>query len=225
MLFAAAANAQHISFVASWGGYQPWNVPAYVSNVIYHDYYNYDWVHTRQIVRHGRLSYNVILQNRNHFVELRMNRFGDIQRVRHYDHYPLHNHVCSSTCGFHEYYYNSFSSVCHSGHHYGHNHIAVRPRPVNYAWGYYYNQPYYVNGYYKKHHKHHNNHHKNKHHVKGKGSKYHDDHNRRPDPIVVKRQHQRRQGTYEELERDRRYRKSDENGSDGRRARSTRRVR
>lgn len=224
MLFAAAANSQHISFVASWGGYQPWNVPVYVSDVVFDRYYDYDWVHTTRVVRHGSLSFNVILQHRNHFVELRMNRFGHVQRVRHFDHYPLHNHVCSSSCGYHEYYYNSFSTVCHSGHHHGHNHIAVRPRPVNYVWGYHYNYPYYVKGHGKKHYKHHDYPNKN-HHAQGKGSKYYDDYNRRPEPIVVKQQHQRRQGTYEELERDKRYRRVEENGSDGRRAPTTRRVR
>lgn len=224
MLVAAAATSQHISFVASWGSYQPWNVPAYVSDVVYHRYNNYDWVHTRKVVRNGQLGYKVLLQHGPQFMEVTMNRFGHVRRVRHYDYYPLNNHVCAATCGYHEHYFNSFVQ---SGHYYG-NSVGYYSRPVNYTWGHYYNGPTYVKVYNKKHYKHQN--HGQKHHVHkqkknhNKKSTYHDDRYRRPDPIVVKqRAPQRRQGTMKELEEDRR-RRAKEGSRSGERTTRSRRV-
>jgi hypothetical protein len=227
LMSAAAASAQHISFVASWGSYQPWNVPAYVSDVVYYRYSDYDWVHTRRVVRNGQLSFRVVLQHGPQFMEVTMNRFGHVRRVRHYDYYPLQNHVCSSVCGYHEFYYNSFSNVCHSGHHHGHNHVTYRPRPASYVWGHYYDYPSHVKIYKKSKYKYYD-HHGPKHHVhKQKGHKhktdYHNNTNRRPDPIVVNQSRDRRQGTMRELEEDRQ-RRSREGKRSGERTYRSRRV-
>ena len=140
---AADAAAQHVSFVASFGAPRAWDVPVAVAEVVYHDYYQYDWVHATRYTRHGRWNYRVLLQRGNSFLELDVNRFGRVRRVRTRNHYPLGGHVCGSHCGFHSNFYNSFHVTCTSPFHHGHNHVAFRPRPVNYVWGHYYNYPAY----------------------------------------------------------------------------------
>ena len=140
---AAGAYAQYVSFVASFGAPRNWNVPAPVAEVVYHDYYDYDWVHATRNFRHGQWFYNVILQRGNHFLEVNIGSHGYVRRVRSFDHYPLAGHVCGAHCGFHSYFYESFHAGCSSPYHHGHNHLVFRPRPVQYVWGHYYQYPSY----------------------------------------------------------------------------------
>jgi hypothetical protein len=140
---AAGVMAQQVSFVASFGAPRAWDVPPAISHVVYHDYYQYDWVHASRHAHHGHWNYNIILQRGNSFVELNLNRFGHVKSMRTFNHYPLAGHVCSGQCGYHSYYYNSFHASCNSPYHYGHNHVIFSPRPVNYVWGHYYDYPSY----------------------------------------------------------------------------------
>ncbi len=148
LLFMASmtqSKAQH--FVASYGVQHQWGVPSYVTQVVYDRYYNYDWVHANR-VNHGGgfFSFNVLLQRGNRFVEVNVDNHGYTQVINRYNSYPLMGHVCGDFCGFHEYYYNSYYNICHSHNHWGHNHVAYRPRPVTYVYGHYRTYPRYVYG-------------------------------------------------------------------------------
>ncbi len=201
---AAAAWAQHISFIASFGAARTWNIPTPVAQVVYHDYYQYDWVHASQTVHHGRLEYNVILQRGNTFLELNIGQYGHVHHVRSFDYYPLAGHICGASCGYHEYYYNSFHVACNSHYHYGHNHVIYRPRPVNYVWGHYHQYPSYNKVVY-------NNttvvHHGNKGHGYKKKSSHHSSNKsayQNRDVRYVQKYPDRRRGNYDEIERERR---------------------
>lgn len=136
------SEAQH--FVASYGVQHQWGIPDYVTNVVYNRYHNYDWVHASR-VHHGggHMSFNVLLQRGNTFLEVNVNDFGQAFVMNRYNHYPMGGHVCNDFCGFHEYYYDTYYSICHSHNHHGHNHIAYRPRPAAYVYGYYRTYPQY----------------------------------------------------------------------------------
>ncbi len=217
---AAGAMAQHVSFIASFGAPRPWDVPPAVSHVVYHDYYQYDFVHASRIAHHGHWNYNIILQRGNSFVELNLNRHGHVRSMRTFNHYPLAGHVCGGHCGYHSYYYNSFHVSCNSPYHYGHNHINYMPRPVNYVWGHYQNYPSYNKVVYHKT-------------VVNKSPKYYKGHKKKAyrhvensrDQRYVRRDEypSRRQGTIRELEDSRRHRESDVRKSRGSRGKKGRR--
>jgi len=216
---AAGVMAQHASFIASFGAPRAWDVPPAVAQVVYHDYYQYDWVHASRYARHGHWNYNVILQRGNTFVELNVNRFGHVRRMRTLNHYPLAGHVCGSHCGFHSYYYSSFHVNCNSPFHHGHNHVVYHQRPVNYVWGHYYSYPSYNKVVYNttvlnNPPKHHNAYRKKEYR--------HVEHQRNQRYVQRDVYPSRRKGNIRELEEAERYRKSDgkhERNERGRRGR------
>ncbi|TRX58299.1 hypothetical protein FNH22_14670 [Fulvivirga sp. M361] len=116
--------AQH--FIASFGIEHSWGVPVHTRTVIYDSYYDHDWVHTRRVVRHGRVFFDVVLQRGNSFIELHIGSEGHIYNTYYRDYYPLHDHVCSYSCGYHPTYYRSHYNGCHSHNHHGHNHVVYR---------------------------------------------------------------------------------------------------
>lgn len=143
-LTAAAVSqgrAQH--FIASFGIERTWNVPEYVSEVVYTNYWNYDWVHATRVVHNGVLSFNVLLQRGNTFIAVNIGPYGHYRTVGRYNYYPLTGHICNEFCGYHDYYYHTYYTVCHSHNHFGHNHIVYRPRPVTYVYGGYRTLPAY----------------------------------------------------------------------------------
>lgn len=142
------SNAQQWSFVTSFGVTQNWAMPYDVVHAIEHDYWGYDIVHTRRIVQHGKLFYDVVLQRGDVFVTVSIGRYGRIfNRVVAYN-YPFHNHVCNNFCGYHSTFYRRNVVACGGNHHHGHNHITyVRRNYYNhqgnghgYAYGQYKSQ-------------------------------------------------------------------------------------
>lgn len=136
-LLVTSANAQ--TFVASFGVQHHWRVPMVVSHYIDDYYYNYNWVHTRQIAHHGSIDYEIVLQRGGVFVELTIDTFGRVFRTVRRDYYPLNEHICGSYCGYHTNYYNAYYTACHSHSHHGHNHVKYYNRPNGYAYGHYKN--------------------------------------------------------------------------------------
>lgn len=129
------ADAQ--SFVASFGVQQTWGVPISVVHYVDDYYYGYEWVHTRQIVRHGVIDFQVILQRGPVFIEITLDRFGRVYRTVRRDYYPLVNHVCGPSCGYHVKYYRTHYAACSGHSHHGHNHVVYYKRPRGNAYGYY----------------------------------------------------------------------------------------
>ncbi|MTI21365.1 hypothetical protein E1176_10070 [Fulvivirga sp. RKSG066] len=131
------SKAQH--FVASFGVHHQWNVPQRIFHAVDYHYYDYDWVHARRIVRGGRVSFDVILQRGDVFVELNVGARGRIFGRTFFDYYPLYEHVCGNYCGFHQAYYRSHRVACNSHIHRGHNHVVYRPIYRQYNKRHYYN--------------------------------------------------------------------------------------
>lgn len=147
--FSWKGEAQH--FIASFGTQHSWGVPYYVSDIVYDNYYDYNWVHATRIVRGGYVSFDVLLQRGDAFVEVNIGRHGRIQSSRFINYYPLHDHICGDFCGFHSNYYNAYYNNCNSHHHHGHNHVIYRPGVrvhVYNDYGYRYRRPYYNKTYY-----------------------------------------------------------------------------
>lgn len=136
-------NAQ--TFIASFGVEQSWGVPVGVANYIDDYYYGYEWVHTRRVVRHGMVDFEVIMQRGPVFVVITMDRYGRVYRTVNRDYYPLNEHVCGAYCGYHNNYYRNHYVVCTGHTHYGHNHVNYYSRPRGNAYGYYKNHNYYLN--------------------------------------------------------------------------------
>ena len=123
ILFLPKSNAQHFSFVTSFGVTQSWGMPYEVVHAIEHDYWGYDVVHTSRINQHGKLFFDVLLQRGDVFVNVSIGRYGRIyNRVITYD-YPFYNHVCNNFCGYHSNFYRRNVVACGSHHHHGHNHV------------------------------------------------------------------------------------------------------
>ncbi|UII27047.1 hypothetical protein LVD15_01020 [Fulvivirga maritima] len=123
-------SSQAQRFIASFGVQHSWGVPTVVSHVVYDNYHGYEWVHTKRHYLHGQLFFDVVLQQSNYFIELRVDNFGHVVRREYVDYYPLHDHICGSYCGYYSNYYNSHYSACHDHHHHGHNHVVyVNPAP------------------------------------------------------------------------------------------------
>ncbi len=144
LLAASVTKSEAQYFVASYGVQHQWGVPDYVTHMVYDRFHNYDWVHTSRI-HHGagHVSFNILLQRGNRFLEVNVNNHGYTQVINRYNYYPMGGHVCGDFCGYHEYYYDTYYNICHSHNHYGHNHIAYRPRPVTYVYGNYRTYPRY----------------------------------------------------------------------------------
>jgi len=143
------SEAQH--FIASFGTQHHWNVPQRVSYTVSHDYYGYNWVHAKRIVRGGNIYFDVLLQRGDVFVEVNIGARGRIFGRTYFNNYPLRQHVCNSYCGFHSNYYNTYRATCSSHYHHGHNHVVYRPNRYvtrhNHVKGHKY-------GHYKKHNNH-----------------------------------------------------------------------
>ncbi|MBL3658553.1 hypothetical protein [Fulvivirga sediminis] len=123
-------SSQAQQFIASFGAQHSWGVPSVVTHVVYDNYHGYEWVHTKRHYLHGQLFFDVVLQQSNYFIELRVDNFGHVVRREYVDYYPLHDHICSSHCGYYSNYYNSHYTACHDHHHHGHNHVVyVNPAP------------------------------------------------------------------------------------------------
>lgn len=141
-------------FVASYGYVHGWDIPQAVSYAIEDNYWGYEMIHAERINHHGRLSFNVMLQRGNRFVEVTVNRKGRIIETVKWNHFPLQSHVCGDYCGFHSNYYLTYYRPDHHGHqhYYGCGHYVPKVKVV------------YHNGYdvYKHGHK------IKKHHPKGK---------------------------------------------------------
>lgn len=137
-LVSQRAEAQ--TFVASFGVQQSWGVPISVVRYVDDFYYGYEWVHTRQIVNHGVVDFQIVLQRGPVFIEITLDRFGRAYRTVRRDYYPLDNHVCGPTCGYHANYYRSHYAVCSGHNHSGQNHVVYYKRPrVNVYRNYRYN--------------------------------------------------------------------------------------
>lgn len=114
-------NAQH--FTTSFGFELGWGIPNRVQTVISHDYYGYDMVHASRVARVGIDYFDVVLQRGDIFVQVTVRNDGYISRRTVYQDYPLYDHVCSHSCGYHNTYYVSHRNTCNSHHHSGHNHV------------------------------------------------------------------------------------------------------
>jgi hypothetical protein len=114
-------NAQH--FTTSFGFELGWGIPNRVQTVISHDYYDYDMVHASRITRVGIDYFDVVLQRGDVFIQISVRNDGWISRRTVYQDYPLYDHVCSHSCGYHNNYYVAHRNVCSSHHHGGHNHV------------------------------------------------------------------------------------------------------
>ncbi|UII21059.1 hypothetical protein [Fulvivirga ligni] len=122
-------HSQAQTFIASFGVSHSWGVPHRVSSLVFDHYHGYEWVHTKRQYVHGQLFFDVILQQNDFFVELRLDNYGHVVRREYVDYYPLHDHICGSYCGFYSNYYNSHYNNCHAHHHHGHNHV-IYSRPA-----------------------------------------------------------------------------------------------
>ncbi|MEQ9167838.1 MAG: hypothetical protein RLO12_16375 [Fulvivirga sp.] len=114
-------NAQH--FTTSFGFELGWGIPNRVQTIISHDYYGYDMVHAARVARVGVDYFDVVLQRGDVFIQVTVRNDGFISRRTVYQDYPLYNHVCSHSCGYHNNYYTTYRNVCTSHHHHGHNHV------------------------------------------------------------------------------------------------------
>ena len=159
LLLVSTANAQ--TFIASFGVQQNWGVPYRVSHYIDNNYYDYKWVHAREVVHHGNVEFEVILQRRNVYLQVTLDRFGHVYKTVRRDYYPLYNHECSDYCGFHSNYYVAYRSSFNNHDHDRYDSHYYKPRGN--AYGHYKNHG---NGY-------------NKHGNKGHGNGYnaHGDYN------------------------------------------------
>ena len=159
-VLAIGVQAQH--FVTSFGMELGWNIPTRVRTVVQHHYHDYHVVHATRAPRLGFDYFDLVLQRGDVFVEVSVRNDGYVaNRHVRYD-YPLYDHVCGGTCGYHADYYTTYYTTCHGHNHHGHNHVVYNC-----------SQPYYGHrhprgnayGYYKNH----GHHHKGKGHGKGKG--------------------------------------------------------
>ncbi len=144
LFFAIISQSKGQHFVASYGVEQHWDVPAYVTHVVYDRYHNYDWVHASRVrMGGGYYGFNVMLQRGQRFIEVNIDHHGYARVINRYNYYPFAGHICGDFCGYHEYYYNSYYRICHSHNHFGHNHVFYNPRPVTYVYGHYRTYPRY----------------------------------------------------------------------------------
>ena len=176
-----SGNSQR--FYASFGVQHNWGVPLYVSNVVYDNYYGYDWVHATRVVNNGRPFYDIVLQRGNLFLEVRIGRQGFIRRTRHWDAYPFVDHVCSDACGFHGGFYRN-NYVVYNNRRYGYRYRGSNTLIIN---------NHNVNN--KRHHNHgkqygHNRSGDNKHHIHNRQS------NSKVNRRAVSNGYPERRGTY-----------------------------
>ena len=160
ILLVPKANAQ--TFIASFGVQQDWGVPHRVSHYINNNYYAYNWVHARRVVHHGNVEFEVILQRRNIYLQVTLDRFGHVYKTVRRDYYPLYDHECGNYCGFHSNYYYAYYPRYNQHVHC--NNVNHHHKPRGYAYGRYKNNGNSYNG------NHTNNGHKNGH---GKWDKSH----------------------------------------------------
>ncbi|MEP2772430.1 MAG: hypothetical protein ABJH05_09790 [Fulvivirga sp.] len=170
--FFISTENQAQQFVASFGTYHHWGIPDRIQHTIAYDYYNYDLVHVNRVARGGYLYFDVLLQRGNVFVEVNIGTHGRIIGRTYFDRYPLHNHICSSHCGYHATYYNTYRQVCSSHNHHGHNHVAYKLKSHKYNNGYAY-------GHHKKGHKKHYKSKRDNVYYPVRRSRYHDTHDSR----------------------------------------------
>lgn len=133
-------------FIASYGVQHSWEVPYYVTDVVYDNFYDYDWVHATRIVRGRRVSFDILLQRGRSFVELNIGHHGRIRSTRFFNRYPYGNNPYD-LCGFDTNYYNTYYTTYN-----GYSRITYRPgirvhvnsyRPrTRYRKTYYYDQGY-----------------------------------------------------------------------------------
>jgi hypothetical protein len=116
-----SVNAQY--FTTSYGLQLNWGIPSRVENVIHHDYYGYDWVHASRVSRVGFDYFDVVLRRGDIYIEVSVRNDGFITRRSAIMDYPLYEHVCGSSCGYHNTYYTSYNNGCNSHSHSGHNHV------------------------------------------------------------------------------------------------------
>jgi len=114
ILLTVSAKAQY--FYTSYGYAQTWQLPNYIEQTIYNDYYGYEVAHVERHVHYGYTNFDVLLTRGNLFLEVRFNRFGSVYRTVRYDYFPLAAHNCSMHCGYHKVYYQTYYPKHH--HHY-----------------------------------------------------------------------------------------------------------
>ncbi len=129
LVLSSKTQAQGL-FFTSYGTQQLWGMPAEVQWALESNYYDFHMVHTRRFYDRGRLFFDVVLQRRGVFVDIRIDGRGYIFNSAYRNNYPFYNHVCSGYCGFHRDYYISYRVAY--GHPYYHqrNHIYYRPNVV-----------------------------------------------------------------------------------------------
>jgi len=149
ILLVPKANAQ--TFIASFGVQHDWGVPHRVSHYINNNYYEYNWVHARRVLHHGNVEFEVILQRRNIYLQVTLDRFGHVYKTVRRDYYPLYDHVCGDYCGFHSNYYYAYYPRYHQHSHY--NNVSHHRRPSGNAYGSYKNNGNGHNGSHNKGHK------------------------------------------------------------------------
>ncbi len=123
--FTNKSHAQH--FIASHGAQHSWNVPRFITDVVYDHYYDFNWVHAARIYNPNGYDYHVILQRNDLFVEVELSYDGYIRNVNYFDYYPLHDHVCVDYCGFHSPFYNTYYQRNARRFNYGISFVNFRP--------------------------------------------------------------------------------------------------
>jgi hypothetical protein len=116
-----SVNAQY--FTTSYGLQLNWGIPSRVENIIHHDYYGYEWVHASRVSRVGFDFFDIVLRRGDIYIEVSVRNDGFITRRSAIMDYPLYEHVCGSSCGYHNTYYTSYNNGCNSHSHSGHNHV------------------------------------------------------------------------------------------------------
>lgn len=165
--FFISTESQAQQFVASFGTYHHWGIPQRIQHTMAYDYYDFDIVHVNRVSQGGYLFFDVLLQRGDVFVEVNIGRRGRIIGRTYFDRYPLFNHICSSHCGYHATYYNTYRQVCSSHNHHGHNHVTYNHRYNKHNNGYAY-------GHHKKGHKKHYKSKSNNVYYPARRSRYHD---------------------------------------------------
>lgn len=127
--------------------YSPGHVPYEVISTLSHYYKEFDLIHSTRVHKGSHLSFDLVLQVNDVFIEVSVGDHGHYYGETVYDYYPLEDHRCDVYCRYHYLHYD--------GGHYSHY------------------DPYYGRGYIKVHHEHHKHgHHKHGH---GKHHKYEHD--------------------------------------------------
>lgn len=139
----STANAQ--IFIASFGVQHNWGVPHRVSHYINDNYYDYNWVHARRLELHGNVTFEVVLQRGNIFLEVTLDPFGHVYKTVRRDYSPLYAHECGNHCGYHSNYYNAYYSTFNHYSNYG-SHVNHYRKPKRYTYARYNNNGNRYNG-------------------------------------------------------------------------------